>query len=102
MDGKGMARLMDALDVAARQLRVRPLSEFFSMAPEDVAEFTEGADDIELPPLQQFSAQEGLTTVRALLPQKHPEHVVEDLRQCERILSTAAQHGVGWHFEIDI
>src|SRR5437879_5667054 len=102
MDGKSIARHVDALDETARQLGVRPLSEFFSMSPDDAAEFMEGADDIELPPLQQFSAQDGLTTVRALLSKTHPEHVAEDLRECERILIAAAQHGVGWHFEIDI
>ena len=108
MDGKSLSRHIESLDVAARELGVRPLSEFFSIAPEQAAEFMEGEDvdtgDIELPPVQQFSAQEGLTTVRALLShtQAHPDHVAEDLRECERILTVAAQHGVSWHFEIDI
>ena len=29
-------------------------------------------------------------------------YVAEDLRECERILTVAAQHGVSWHFEMDI
>ena len=65
----------------------------------------EGIDTrgIELPPLQQFSAQDGLTTVRALLSHSpaNADRVGEDLRQCERILSVAANHGVDWHFDID-
>ena len=108
MDGKSLSRHIESLDVAARELGVRPLSEFFSIAPEQAAEFMEGegvdTGDIELPPLRQFSAVEGLTTVRALLShtQAHTDHVAEDLRECERILTVAAQHGVSWHFEMDI
>jgi hypothetical protein len=107
MDGKGIARNADALDQAARELGVRPLSEFFSIAPEQAAEFMEGegmdAGDLELPPLQQFTAVEGLATVRALAahPAARVEGVASDLRECERILTLAAQQNVGWHFEVD-
>src|SRR5438094_1232151 len=103
MDGKSLSRHnIESLDVAARELGVRPLSEFFSIAPEQAAGFMEGegmdAGDIELAPLHQFSAEEGLATVRALLSHTpvHADHIVDDLRECERILGTAAQHGVGW------
>ena len=108
MDGKSLSRHIESLDRAARQLGVRPLSEFFSIAPEEAAEFMEGegidAGNIELAALQQFSPEDGLATVRALLSHTavHANHIVHDLRECERILSAAAQHGVGWHFEIDI
>jgi hypothetical protein len=104
MDGKSLSRHIEALDDAARELGVRPLSEFFSMPPDELADFMDDAGDFEMPPLQQFSAQEGLATVRALLAYTavHADHVVEDLRQCERILSGAVEHGVGWHFQIDI
>ncbi len=112
-DGKGLSRAADVLDAAALQLRVRPLSEFISVDPEQAAEFLRGesvdAGDIELPPLQQFSAQEGLATVRALLSHvqaqpsafKDPGYVIQDLDECERILGVATQQGVGWHFEVD-
>jgi hypothetical protein len=107
MDGKSLSRHMESLDEAARQLGVRPLSEFFSADPKQVASFMEGegmeAGDIELPPLQQFTAQDGLATVRALAAQAaaRADGVAQDLAECERILSAAAQHGVGWHFEVD-
>jgi len=113
MDGKGISRSSELLDVAATKLSVRPLSEFISVDPEQAADFLEGegADvgEIELPPLQQFSAQDGLTTVQALLAHvqasphiiQNAEHVILDLRECERILNAAAKHGVGWHFEVD-
>ncbi len=113
MDGKSLAHAIETLDAAATRLGVTPLSNFFSIDPEQAAEFLleeggEGAG-IELPPLQQFSAQAGLATVRALLAHlqakprsvKDAEGVVGDLRECERILSAAAEHGIGWHFEVD-
>jgi hypothetical protein len=108
MNGKSLSKHMKLLDQAAGELGVTPLSEFYSIDPEQAAEFwaDEGIEpgDIKLPPLEQFSAQDGLATIRALLAHKpvHQDHVLEDLQECERILSVAAQHGVGWHFEIDI
>jgi hypothetical protein len=108
MDGKSLSRHIESLDEAARELGVRPLSEFFSADPKEMAEFMEGegidAGDAELPPLQQFTAQDGLVTVRALAAHSsaRADGVAQDLRECERILSAAAQHGIGWHFEIDV
>ncbi len=107
MDGKCMSRHMEALDEAAGELGVRPLSEFFSADPQQLAEFMEGegvdVGDTAPPPLQQFSVQDGLATIRALAGHSasRAEGVTEDLRECERILIAAAEHGVGWHFEVD-
>lgn len=107
MDGKCMSRHMEALDEAARKLGVRPLSEFFSADPQQLAEFMEGegvdVGDTSPPPLQQFSAEDGLASIRALAAHSaaRVDGVTEDLRECERILTAAAQHGVGWHFEVD-
>jgi hypothetical protein len=107
MDGKSLARHMESLDEAARDLGVRPLSEFFSADPEQLAEFMEGEGmemgDTTPPPLEQFSAQEGLATVRTLTAHTvaQLDGVAQDLRECERILSAAAKHGVGWHFDVD-
>ena len=108
MDGKSLSRHIESLDEAARELGVHPLSDFFSADPQEMAAFMEGegidAGGGELPPLQQFTAQDGLATVRALAAHAvaRADGVAQDLRECERILSAAAQHGVGWHFEIDI
>ena len=103
MDGKSLARDMESLDHAARQLGVRPLSEFFSADPEQIAELMEEAGDFEPPPLEQFSARDGLASIRALASHAaaRADGVAEDLGECERILNAASQHGVGWHFEID-
>lgn len=107
MDGKSLSRHIESLNEAARELGVRPLWEFFSADPAQLAEFmeSEGVDagGVEWPPLQKFTAQDGLTTVRALASHAaaRADGVAQDLRECERILSAAAQHGVGWHFEVD-
>ena len=108
MDGKGLSGHMESLDEAARKLGVRPLSEFFSADPEQLAEFMEGegvdVGDVAPPAPQQFSAHDGLATIRALAAHAiaGADGVEQDLRDCERNLSAAAQHGVNWHFEIDI
>ena len=103
INGKSLSKGMDSLDEAARRLGLRPLSGFFSIDPEQAAEFA-GMDvsEVKLPPLQQFSSEDGLTTVRALMACPEARIAIEDLKDCERILSVAAQHGVGWHFEIDV
>ncbi len=103
MDGKMLSRHIESLDSAAQQLGVRPLSEFISMGADAFADVLgDDADGIEAPPLQHFSAQDGLATIRALLPRPEAQPAIQDLKDCERVLSTAAQHGVGWHFQIDI
>jgi len=113
MDGKALARSSEALEEIATSLGVRPLTSFTSIDPGDAAAFlqAEGMDSIEikLPPLQQFSAEEGLVTVRALLAhlQSQPslvrksDDVLLDLRACERILNAASTQAVRWHFEVD-
>jgi hypothetical protein len=107
MDGKSLSRHIKPLDKAARQLGVRPLSEFFSADPAQLAEFMEGegidVGDTAPPPLQQFTARDGLVTIRALATHavSQKDGVAQDLRECERILIAAVQHGVGWHFEVD-
>ena len=108
MDGKSLSRHIESLDEAARRLGVRPLSEFFSVDPKQAADFMEGegmhVGDLELPPLQQFTAEDGLATVRALSAHSaaQADGVAQDLSACERILSAAAMDGVGWHFEVDL
>ncbi len=104
LDGKCLSEEMESLDEAARGLGVRPLSEFFSADPDQLTELMEDAGaDMNVPPLEQFPAEEGLATIRALLSHEagQADGVAQDLRDCERILGTAAKSGVRWHFEID-
>ena len=104
MDGKHLSAHIESLDEAARQLGVRPLSEFYSADPEQLVELIDGLDASALSPLKQFAAEVGLITVRALTGHSASkvEGVSDDLRECERVLSAAVQHGIGWHFAIDI
>lgn len=103
MDGKCLSQHIESLDALAQQLGVRPLSEFISMDADSLAEVLgDDADGIEVPPMKQFSAEDGLATIRALLPRPEAQPALDDLKDCDRILSAAAQHGIGWHFQIDI
>lgn len=102
MNGKMLSRAIKSLDAAAERLGIRSLSEFVSIPPEEIAELLEDTTGIDLRPVEQFSAQDGLITVRALLAQPEAQPAVDDLKDCERILAVAAEHGVGWHFQIDI
>jgi hypothetical protein len=106
MDGKSLSRHLEALDEAAKKLGVRPLSEFYSVSTDELADSLgeEELVDSKPWPSEHFSAQDGLATVRALLgyAPAHADHVVMDLRECERILTVAAEHGIGWRFQIDV
>ena len=103
MDGKSLSWHIEPLDSVARELGVRPLSEFLSMDGDALTDVLgEDADGIEAPSLQQFSARDGSTTVQALLARPEAQPAVQDLRDCERILNVAAQRAIGWHFQIDI
>jgi len=113
MDGKMLCRASEALDAVATQHKVRPLTGFTSIDPAAAEDFLreEGLDtqELKLPPLQQFSAEDGLTSVHAILahlqmqPQsiRNAEGVLRDLVDCERILLAARQYDVRWHFEVD-
>ena len=102
MDGKSLSQQMEFLDAAAQELGVRPLTEFISMDDDALADLLgDDAAGMEAPSLQQFSAQAGLATVRALLPRPEAQPAIHDLKACERILSVAADHGVGWHLQMD-
>jgi hypothetical protein len=112
MDGKALARSMESLEELALLRNVRPLTGFTSVDPSAAADFlvTEGipAAEVQLPPVQQFAPEDGLATVRALISHlnvqpsavRNPESVLSNLRDCERILARAQQHGVRWHFEV--
>lgn len=108
MDGKSLAKAADDLDWTARQIGVKPLSEFVSVDPHVAREILED-ETSGLPELQQFSAAEGLKSVLALIReiQAWPsgtgktEGLLSDLRECERILNAAAEQGVRWHIEVD-
>ena len=103
MDGKRLARQLESLDAVARDLGVSPLTDFVSLDPDSMADLLgDDADAIPMSPVRQFSAEDGLASVRALLLRPEAQAALHDLKDCERILTAAVQQGVGWHFQIDI
>jgi hypothetical protein len=115
VDGKALSRAEGDLAILARQLRVRPLMDFFSMSADEYAAEAEefnslaGIPDGRPPEEEWFAAREGLTTVRALLRhlRSHPEavrfpaDVISDLESFELVLQEADHRGVRWHLCVD-
>lgn len=99
----------DVLERVEKKIGCKPLYEFMSYDPEDVAEFLDDPDESELAPEEWFSAREGLRTVQELQdhirnnPSSVPNHqdVIEDLSECERVLKLLESRGIGFHFAID-
>ncbi|MES2571981.1 MAG: hypothetical protein V4710_18245 [Verrucomicrobiota bacterium] len=106
IDGKMLSKAEEQLAKAATRLGVRPLMHFFSLSADEATDLL--GDDvagIDIPAVQWFSAEEGLTTVDALLTavDASPEFKAarEDLLECQRVLQEAHSHGVRWHLAID-
>ena len=108
-DGKALARAEEELANICSHLGVRPLMEFFSQNPDELAAIL-GEDVPEAPAERWFEASEGLASICALAShlEKNPQaidsahRVVADLRQCERILARLDRDKIEWHFAIDI
>lgn len=106
VDGKALSRATKRLDAIASSAGVTPLLEFFSVAPTEVSDLL-GDVDIELPPAKWFSAEDGLTTVRALLSgvraagEKGDEALLADLSAMESVLAQAAERGIRWRLVAD-
>jgi hypothetical protein len=106
MDGKSLTSSIKQLDKLAKKHGVKPLSEFFSLGIDGLSDLL-GEDelgDLKLPDTEHFSPAEGLKTIRTLLEQPLPEKsgLIEDLKDCERILTKAEEQGVRWHLEMDV
>lgn len=69
VNGSLLSKNNDELERIAKRLKVRSLMSFFSISPEEASSFAEG-HGVELksvPEENWFAADEGLTTVNALL-----------------------------------
>lgn len=114
VNGKTLANLGDAaLDRVCREAGVRPLSEFFSLNPDEALAFLEG-QGIDpppggLPPELWFDAADGLRTFRALLA-RAPElanrrftadDVTAELERFIEVLTALAERGIRWHLTVD-
>ena len=82
IDGKMFSRAEKHFENEANRLGVRPLMEFFSVNPEDVASLLDGGGtDIEMSPESRDAK--------------------DDLLGFERVLKAAQKHGVKWHLAVD-
>jgi hypothetical protein len=114
VNGRSLARNEDALERIALRLGVRPLIEFFSADENSMSLLIEegaGNPDIirRLPPPQWYSAQDGLTTVRALLqaisddPQQlgsEGDQILSELMEYAQVLEKTQNRSMRWHLAV--
>jgi len=87
---EALVREVADLDWTATEMGLRPLSAYCSP--------------------QFFLAADGVRTVQTLFREiaawppgeKETADILRDLKECERILSAAAESGVRFHFEVDV
>jgi hypothetical protein len=107
--GKALAAAEEDLSVICSRLGVKRLMDFVGMGSDELADLL--GDEIPNAPAEQwFEPKEGLATVCALLrcleagtvTIESSDRVIEDLRQCERVLSHLEKRKIQWHFALDI
>ena len=113
VSGTALRRASTLLDALAKEAGVKPLMQFFSASPDDLAGFLGdqgvGADEKaeQLEPQQWFLAEDGLKTVLALcrvLQEKgspQNDRVLTDLEEFRGVLEVANKNGVRWHLAVD-
>jgi hypothetical protein len=113
VNGKAIAHASEKeLDKIFKTLNVTPLADFLSQDPDELAEFISdaGGDAPEdLPGEQWFTADQGLTTVRALKQHlasnpkalKNAAAIGEDLAEYEAVFERIKKEGVLWHLALD-
>lgn len=113
VNGKSLGHADEkAIDRLCKKLKVRPLLDFCSQDPEELADFIAeegGQVPEELPAEQWFEAAEGLATVRALLEHlaKNPEAlknakaIITDLKEFEAVLARLEKRKIHWHLAVD-
>ena len=115
-DGKLLAKAVDVLDRAARELKVRPLSDFYSVSRKQaITELGPEGDELsdeEWAVLADdhvwWPASEGLTSVERLLTWvdqnpdsvSRPEDVLLDLRTIRAVLADAVQEDVEFNIAV--
>ena len=114
VNGRTLARYESAVEKLALDLGVKPLLEFFSADENSMALLIQeggGNPDLlkKLPPPQWYRAEEGLTTLAALisaldadphqLGSEGPE-VLSELREYESVLRKTAERNLRWHLAV--
>ncbi len=113
-DGKLLAKAMDVLDTASPQLKIRPLSDFYSVSKKQALAELEGedltdeqwealADDhVWWPPTDGLAAVERLLQWATENPQKlhRPEDVMADLESFRAVLQAAVRDNVQFNIAV--
>lgn len=108
VDGKALAaEYFDSLADEGAESPFAPISEMFSIDPEEAAGFaaSEGVD-VEPPPVRWHSAADGVQAVRSALnrlrEQNPTSRAIPDLEQIEKVLAAAASEGVRFYLACDM
>src|ERR1017187_232949 len=107
VNGKALSRSSEQLEAAAKELGVTPLMAFFSMSAEEldasVEEFGISEEAAaKMAPEQWFDPDEGLRTVRALLPAFEADAKARaDLLAFVSVFEEAAKRGLRFHLAVD-
>lgn len=113
VNGKALGHCDEArLSELCELLNIKPLMDFFSEDPEELAEFMEFIDEeapTEFPPLEWFDPAEGLRSAQALIEHLtvNPEamegsaEILDDLKEFEVVLSRLVQENIRWHLALD-
>ncbi len=110
VDGKALGHVdPEVLDEIARSVGCTPLYDFMSFAADDIAEFVDDIEELDLPSESWFAAKDGLQTVRSM--KAHLEanpadvadaaEVIEDLKDFERVLALLESRGTGFRLAVD-
>jgi hypothetical protein len=114
VNGRALARHEDALEQLALRQGVRPLIEFFSADANSMSLLVEeGAGNVDLlrrlPPPQWYAAEDGLTTVRALLHKladdpnqfgSEGEQILSELLEYAEVLEKTMCRKMRWHLAV--
>lgn len=113
VNGKSLSKAERQLSRIAEQHGVTPLMDFFSINPDEAAEFMEELDgEIDMPEMQDeawYTADEGLKTITKLIdsigadPQllKNTDELLKELFEWKRVLERAQAEGIRWHAAVD-
>jgi len=112
VDGKAVAHVSEEkLEKLCKALGVKPLTHFFRQVPEELAELLEAdnPDSENYPAQEWFDAQEGITTVAALIDYlkanpadlENSKKVAEDLEEYLGILEHLAAEKIRWNLALD-
>ena len=106
LEGRALSKYSNELDALAKQAGVKPLLSFFSVGKDEAMEFFDEVEVVErgikIPDQQWFSAEDGLTTISALLPAvAENSALTRELEEFQQVLQAARDRRLRWHMAID-